>query len=144
MCVLAYRNILLEIQYIPFIQPNTFAKKWEVMINRISTQRKRAMPFNWFMLCWNRINFEGRLLMSHSIYLDHVIQYVNDDLYSTWYIFKLVSHYFYSHMTQMKRLATTFIPHTSSNWNTRVVEKFIYFEKSNQPVKKALWENIQS
>ena len=34
--------------------------------------------------------------MSHYLYLDHVIQNDNCDLYSTQYIFNLVSHYFYS------------------------------------------------
>ena len=34
--------------------------------------------------------------MSHYLYLDHVIQNDNCDLYSTRYIFNRVSHYFYS------------------------------------------------
>ena len=35
-------------------------------------------------------------LMSHSLYLEHAIQNDNRDLYSTQYIFNIVSHYFYS------------------------------------------------
>ena len=40
--------------------------------------------------------WRGWFLMSHSLYLEHVIQNDNRDLHSTRYIFNLVSHYFYS------------------------------------------------
>ena len=39
---------------------------------------------------------------------------------------------FIQHMTQMKWLATTIIQHTSSNWNTRVIEYLPYRLKEFQ------------
>ena len=77
--------------------PGLFTYKGETWC-LIGSEQKEKEPFLLIGSCCFEVYqfLGGTFLMSHYLYLDHVIQDDNCDLYSTRYIFNLVSHYFYS------------------------------------------------